>query len=105
MAKMSFDPLRIIGQLQQQVAAAQEAIARSRVEGSAGGGAVRVVMTGDQKVLEVHIDPAVLAEGDVELLQDMLVSAFNQAADAARRLAEAKMGPLNDLLGQLGISL
>lgn len=97
------DPMALIQQLQQQMDAIQQEIAASRVEGSAGGGAVRVVMSGDQKVLEVHIDPDLLAEGDVEMLQDLLVSAFNQAAAAAQKLAEEKMGPLNSMLGGLGL--
>ncbi len=97
------DPMALLQQLQAQMDTIQREIASSQVEGSAGGGAVRVVMTGDQKVLEVHVDPDLVAEGDVEMLQDLLVSAFNQAADAARKLAEEKMGPLNNMLGGLGL--
>ncbi len=97
------DPMRLLQQIQQQMDAIQQEIAASRVEGSAGGGAVRVVMSGDLRVLEVHLEPDLLAEDDVEMLQDLLVSAFNQAAEAARRLSEEKMGPLKDMMGGLGL--
>ena len=99
------DPMALLQQVQQQMDAIQKEIAASQVEGSAGGGVVRVVMSGDQRVLAVHLDPDLVAEGDVDMLQDLLVTAFNQAADAARKLAEEKMGPLNSMLGGLGLPL
>lgn len=80
--------------MQQQMAEAQEALADETVTVSAGGGAIKVTVTGDQKCREVIIDPALLAGGDVEMLQDLVLSAVNMALDQSRELAAEKMGPL-----------
>ena len=78
-------------QLQQQIAAI-------RVEASTGGGMVIVKMDGQKHVLEVKIDPQ--AAGDVEMLQDMVLAAFNEAAKKVDDEAQAKMG---GMLGGLGL--
>jgi DNA-binding YbaB/EbfC family protein len=83
-----------IQQLQEQMIKAQEALAEEQVTGSAGGGAVKVTASGDQRILEVKVDPAVLEDGDAELLEDMMLSAANQALDESRKLAEKLLGPL-----------
>jgi len=59
------------------------------VEASAGGGAVRVVATGTQKVMSVTIDPA--AASDPEMLQDLVVAAVNEAMEKSKQMAAAKM--------------
>ncbi len=76
----------------------QEEIAAIRVEGSAGGGMVSVKMDGQKNVLGVKIDPEVA--GDVEMLQDMVVAAFNDAAKKVDEQSQAKMG---GMLGGLGL--
>jgi DNA-binding YbaB/EbfC family protein len=83
-----------IQQLQEQMVKAQEALAEERVTGSSGGGAVKVVVTGDQQVLEVSLDAGLLADGDQELIEDLILTAVNQALEASRKLAEQKLGPL-----------
>ena len=83
-----------IQQLQEQMIKAQEALAEEQVTGSAGGGAVQVTASGDQRILEVKVDPVVLEDGDAELLEDMVLSATNQALEESRKLAESKLGPL-----------
>ena len=78
----------------QQLAEAQEALAEETVTASAGGGAIKVTMTGDQKCREVTIDPALLEDADAEMLQDLVLSAVNLALDQSRELAAERLGPL-----------
>jgi DNA-binding YbaB/EbfC family protein len=86
--------MKQIQQLQEQMIKAQEALAEEKVTGSAGGGAVQVVATGDQRVLEVNIDQNLIDDGDKELLDDLVLTAVNQALEESRKLAEGKLGPL-----------
>ncbi|HLG95474.1 MAG TPA: YbaB/EbfC family nucleoid-associated protein [Bryobacteraceae bacterium] len=76
----------------------QEEIALIRVEATAGGGMVTVSMDGKKNVTAVKIDPEVA--GDVEMLQDMMMAAFNEAAKKVDDQAQQKMG---GLLGGLGL--
>jgi DNA-binding YbaB/EbfC family protein len=83
-----------IQKLQEQLAAAQAQIAEETVAGTAGGGAVKIVVTGDQRCQSVEIDPELLKDADVEMLQDLLMAAFNNALEASRNLAAERLGPL-----------
>jgi len=85
-------------QAQQMQQKLQEQIAAIRVEASAGGGMVTVKMDGHKSVLSVRIDPEVA--GDVEMLQDMTMAAFNEAAKKVDEEAQGKMG---GMLGGLGL--
>lgn len=80
--------------LQEQLEQAQAKLAEETVSGSAGGGAVKVTVTGDQRCKGIEIDPELLKEADVEMLQDLLLAAFNNAIDASRNLASERLGPL-----------
>jgi DNA-binding YbaB/EbfC family protein len=80
--------------LQQQMAEAQEHLAQETVTATAGGGAVKVVMTGNQKCQSVEIDPALLKEADAEMLQDLVLTAVNLALEKSRELQEQTMSPL-----------
>ena len=80
--------------LQEQLAQAQEELKSETVSYSAGGGAIKMVMTGDQHCQSVEIDPELLKDADVEMLQDLVLAAVNGALDASRALASEKMGPL-----------
>jgi nucleoid-associated protein EbfC len=80
--------------LQEQLAQAQEQLADETVNYSAGGGAIKVVMTGDQRCRSVEIDPEILKDLDVEMLQDLVLAAVNGALDASRALASERLGPL-----------
>jgi nucleoid-associated protein EbfC len=80
--------------LQQQMAEAQENLAHESVTAAAGGGMVKVTMSGDQKCQSVEIDPALLKDADVEMLQDLVLTAVNLALDKSRQLQEQVMGPL-----------
>ena len=81
-------------QMQQQLAEAQEKLAEETVTATAGGGAIKVTVTGDQKCTNVEIAPELLEDIDAEMLQDLVLSAVNLALDKSRELAAEKMGPL-----------
>ena len=80
--------------MQQQLAEAQAALAEETVTATAGGGAIKVTMTGDQKCREVVIDPDLIKDADAEMLQDLVLSAVNLALDQSRELAAERLGPL-----------
>jgi nucleoid-associated protein EbfC len=88
--------------MQEQMEAVQAQLAEETVTATVGGGAVKVVMTGDQHCREVVIDPDMLADADAEMLQDMLLSAVNMALDKSRELQAERMGPLAGGLPGLG---
>lgn len=83
-----------IQQLQEQMLKAQEELKNEVVTGSAGGGAVTVTVTGDQRILTVTVDEGLIADGDQELLQDLILAAVNQGLEESRKLAESRLGPL-----------
>jgi len=83
-----------IQKLQKQMEEAQAQLAIETVTASAGGGAIKVTMTGDQKCKAVEISPDLLKDADAEMLQDLVLSAVNMALDQSRELAAEKMGPL-----------
>jgi nucleoid-associated protein EbfC len=83
-----------IQRLQKQMEEAQAQLADEVVTASAGGGAIKVTMTGDQKCRAVVINPDLLKDLDAEMLQDLVLSAVNMALDQSRELAAQKMGPL-----------
>ncbi len=80
--------------LQEQLANAQAQLADETVTSSAGGGAVKITLTGDQRCTAVEIDPELLKDADVEMLQDLLMTALNTALDESRELAQNRLGPL-----------
>ena len=85
-------------QAQQMQQRMQEEIEQIRVEASAGGGMVTVKMDGQKRVLGVTIDPE--AAGDVEMLQDMVMAAFNEAHKKVEEQTQQKMG---GMLGGMGL--
>ena len=90
-------------QMQQQLVAAQEELARTEVTGSAGGGLVTATMTGSGDVTAVTIAPAAVDPDDLETLQDLVVAAIRDAATNAAELQQTTMGPLAGGLGGLGL--
>ena len=83
-----------IQRLQQQMAEAQERLAVETVDATAGGGVVKVTVTGDQKCRSVEISPELMKDGDAEMLQDLILTAVNLALDKSRELQQQVMGPL-----------
>ncbi len=105
------DPSNLMSQvqeMQEQMATQQAALANETVSVTAGGGAIRIVITGHQRVQSIELDPELLDPEEVEMLQDLLVAAINSAIEQSQALAAQKMegltGGLNmgDLLGGLG---
>ena len=97
------DMMRQVQKMQTEMAKAQEQLKHESVEASAGGGMVTVKVSGELEVLEVRIDPAGVDPDDVELLQDMVQAATNEALRSAQELAASKMGAVTGGLGGLGL--
>jgi DNA-binding YbaB/EbfC family protein len=76
---------------QLRLQALQKDLARRRVEGSAGGGMVRAVASGELRILELHIEPSLLASGDLAMLQDLTAAAVNAALANAQRMIQEEM--------------
>jgi DNA-binding YbaB/EbfC family protein len=89
--------------MQQDMMAAQEALKHEVVDASAGGGMVTVEVTGDLVVKSITISKEAVDPDDVELLQDMVLAATNEAIRAAQELAASKLGGLAGGLGGLGL--
>ena len=81
--------------LQEQLMRTQEELAQETLIHSAGGGAIKITLTGDQRIQAVEIDPDLIKDGDVEMLQDLILTAVNGALDASRALAAERLGPLS----------
>jgi len=94
---------RMALQMQQEMERVQAELAETEVEGTAGGGVVRAVVTGKQSVVSIRIDPTAVDPADVEMRQDLVTAALNDALDASRRLAESKMGAMSSLGGLGGL--
>ena len=83
--------------MQSRMAKVQEELASETVESAAGGGAVKAVATGAQRLVSVTIDPELAA--DLEMLQDLVLAAVNEALDRSRELASRRMQELTAGLG------
>jgi len=94
--------LRQVQQMQAEMMKAQEELKNEVVEASAGGGMVTVKVTGDLEVREVRIDPEAVDPEDVDMLQDLVLAATNEALRSAQELAANKMGAAAGGLGGLG---
>ena len=86
--------LRQAQQLQARMAKAQQELEEMTVEASAGGGAVRAVVSGKLKVQSVHIDPDAVDPDDVQMLEELVLAAVNEALQKAQDVAQQKMGAL-----------
>lgn len=95
--------MKQLQQAQVEMAAAQEQLKTEIVEASAGGGMVQVKVTGDLQLTEVKIDPEALDPEDVDMLQDMVIAATNEALRNAQQLAEQRMGGIAGGLGLPGM--
>ena len=94
------DPMKMLKQVQQmqeRMNKVQAELDNDTVEASVGGGAVRVVATGSQRVVSVTIDPE--AASDIEMLQDLVVAAVNEATEKSKQLAASKMQAVASGLG------
>ena len=80
--------------MQQGMMKAQEELAEERIEGSAGGGIVKVTVTGKSDVVGVKISPEAVDPDDVEMLEDLVLAAVHDAVEKSKELAEKKMSGL-----------
>jgi DNA-binding YbaB/EbfC family protein len=81
----------MVQKMQQDMARVQSELEAAQVDGSAGGGVVSATVTGKGEVVSITIDPSAVDPSDVEMLQDLVVAAVNDALRASRDLAEEKM--------------
>ncbi len=81
-------------EMQAKMAEMQERLANTEIEGSSGGGLVRVTLTGKSQVRKVKIDPSLIADGDVDVLEDLVVAAFNDARGKVEAMLAEKMSEL-----------
>ena len=97
--------LKQVQEMQAEMVKAQEEAQKQVVEASAGGGMVNVKVNGALEVLEVTIDPEAVDPGDVEMLQDMVQAATNEALRSAQEMVSARMNQVAslDALGGLGL--
>jgi len=89
-------------QMQDEMVKAQESLAGETVDASAGGGMVKVTMTGDLKLQSIQIDPEAIDPDDADMLSDMVLAAVNEALRAAQELASSKMGGITGGMGGPG---
>jgi len=91
-------------EMQKQMVKMQEELENSTVESTAGGGVVRVVVTGKMKIESIVIDPEVVASDDVEMLQDLIIAAINEGLEKAQQMASDRMGALTGGLNIPGLT-
>src|SRR5438445_11534425 len=94
-----FKMLKQVQEMQARRAKIQEELGEKTVTGTAGGGMVEVVANGHQKVLSVTVKPEVIDPADVEMLQDLVLAAVNDAMEKARELASKEMGRVAARMG------
>ncbi|CAN5778965.1 YbaB/EbfC family nucleoid-associated protein [soil metagenome] len=92
---------RMAQQMQADMARVEQELRDLRIEGSAGGGVVKAVVTGKQEIVSLSIDPGAVDADDVEMLQDLVVAAVADAQAQARTAGEERLGRVTGGLGGL----
>lgn len=92
-----------VQKMQQEMQQAQEDLAKETITASAGGGVVKATMTGSQELVSIEIAPEAVDPEDVEMLQDMILAAVNEAMTSSQEMASKKLGGITGGLGDLGI--
>jgi DNA-binding YbaB/EbfC family protein len=95
--------LQQLQKLQEEMLKTQDALGEETVTVTAGGGAITVVISGHQKIQSITIDPEVVDPDDVEMLQDLVMAAVNEAIDKSQKLAADRMGALTGGLSIPGL--
>lgn len=104
MAKMNPQAMmKQVQKMQADMQRVQEELATESVTASAGGGAVTARVTGSLEVVEIVISPDVVDPEDIELLQDAVVAAVNEALRSAQQMAQSRLGAVTGPLSGLGI--
>jgi DNA-binding YbaB/EbfC family protein len=89
---MNRNMMRQIKEMQTKLQKTQEELANTNLEVSAGGGAVKIVITGNQKFLSIKISPEAIDPNDVSLLEDLVLAAVNEAMQKSQELAQERLG-------------
>ena len=100
---MNRNMMRQVQQLQQRMAKLQEELEQTTVEATAGGGMVKAVVTGKQTVASITIDPEAVDPDDLEVLEEMVMAAVNEALQKSQELAQQKMGAITGGLNIPGL--
>ncbi len=100
-----FNPMQQVKALQKKLAQIQEELAQRTVESSAGGGMVTAVANGRQEILKITIDPQVVDPEDVEMLEDLVLAAVNDALKRAQEMVAEEMGKLAGGLNIPGLNI
>jgi DNA-binding YbaB/EbfC family protein len=95
--------MRQANQMQLKMKKAQEELATQEFTGTSGGDAVVVKVSGAQKVLSIQVNPDVMKSGDVDMLQDLIVTATNQALTTAKETSEKEMSKITGGMGMPGM--
>ena len=95
-----FDLQRLMSQAKQQYESLQKKMQETVIDATAGGGSVRVRMNGQKQLLAITIDPEVVKSGDVEMLQDLVLAACNEAA---RKIDDEMKSTVGGMMGGLGL--
>lgn len=99
------DMMRQVQQMQAKMAEMQQKLENATVEGSAGGGVVKVIANGKNEILKITIDPEVVNKDDVDMLQDLVMAAVNQAHEKSRAMQAEQMSDLTGGLSIPGLNL
>ena len=91
--------------LQEQMMALQEEVGRKKVEATAGGGMVTVEANGKQEIVSIKIDPEVVSKDDVQMLEDLVLAATNEALRKSRELVQQEMGKITGGLKIPGLGM
>lgn len=94
--------LQAAQRMQSELSRVQAELAKKTVEGSAGGGMVKAVANGRQQLVALTIEPSIIEDRDIPMLQDLVVAAVNQAMAKAAELAQQEMGKVT---GQMNLNL
>jgi DNA-binding YbaB/EbfC family protein len=101
---MNKNILRQAQQMQAKLAKAQEELGNATVEASSGGGAVTVVVSGHQELRSIKISPEAVDPDDVEMLEDLVLTAINEGMEKARELASQQLGAITGGLNIPGLT-
>ncbi|MEW5796163.1 MAG: YbaB/EbfC family nucleoid-associated protein [Candidatus Zixiibacteriota bacterium] len=97
--------MKQVQQMQAKMAEIQQQLEQTEIEGSAGGGMVRVVVSGKNEIRSITIDPEVVNPDDVEMLQDLIVAALNLAREKSQEIQQQQMSSLTGGLSLPGLNL
>lgn len=98
------DMMAKLAKMQRDIQAAQEELENETVEVTAGGGAIKITITGHQRVESIELDPAVVDPEDLDMLQDLLVAAVNQAVEESQAMAAKRLeGLMPGGMGGMGL--